>query len=162
MIDRGRHNVLGVMVNALDYDAAVARIVAAGRARNPLAVSALAVHGVMTGVLDQLKALDRSLVHGRGEHRVPASTRRLRLIHGDVGISEALLWRLVPGRAHGDTDTGADEDLMPVRLQRRLELSMDTFGDAAGTSGLLARLQEHGELVAAQSSQRVSGAERRG
>ena len=51
MIDRGRHNVLGVMVNALDYEATVAQVVSAGHARRPLAVSALAVHGVMTGVL---------------------------------------------------------------------------------------------------------------
>jgi len=70
MIDRGRHNVLGVMVSALDYEAAVARIVAAGRARNPLAVSALAVHGVMTGVLDaehryRLNALDLVVPDGQ-------------------------------------------------------------------------------------------------
>ena len=53
MIDRGRHNVLGILVNAVDYDAAVHKIVDAARARQPLAVSALAVHGVMTGVLDR-------------------------------------------------------------------------------------------------------------
>ncbi|MCA9118926.1 MAG: WecB/TagA/CpsF family glycosyltransferase [Planctomycetaceae bacterium] len=53
MIDRGRHNVLGIMVNAVDYDAAVQRIVDAARAKQPLAVSALAVHGIMTGVLDR-------------------------------------------------------------------------------------------------------------
>ena len=52
MIDRGRHNILGVRIDAVDYDAAVGRIVAAARARRPLAVSALAVHGLMTGVLD--------------------------------------------------------------------------------------------------------------
>lgn len=52
MIDRGRHNVLGIMVNAVDYEAALQKIVAAARAKRPLAVSALAVHGVMTGVLD--------------------------------------------------------------------------------------------------------------
>ncbi|MBI2479126.1 MAG: WecB/TagA/CpsF family glycosyltransferase [Planctomycetia bacterium] len=53
MIDRGRHNVLGIMVNAVDYEAAVQRIVDAARAKAPLAVSALAVHGVMTGVRDR-------------------------------------------------------------------------------------------------------------
>lgn len=52
MIDRGRHNVLGIMVNAVDYDAAVQKIADAGESQQPLAVSALAVHGVMTGVLD--------------------------------------------------------------------------------------------------------------
>jgi exopolysaccharide biosynthesis WecB/TagA/CpsF family protein len=53
MIDRGRHNVLGVMVNAVDYDVAVGQIAAAAKKRRPLSVSALAVHGVMTGVLDR-------------------------------------------------------------------------------------------------------------
>ena len=53
MIDRGRHNVLGILVNAVDYEAALQKIVAAARAKQPLAVSALAVHGVMTGVLDR-------------------------------------------------------------------------------------------------------------
>lgn len=52
MIDRGRHNVLGIMVDAVDYDAATQKIVDAARSQEPLAVSALAVHGVMTGVLD--------------------------------------------------------------------------------------------------------------
>jgi exopolysaccharide biosynthesis WecB/TagA/CpsF family protein len=52
MIDAGRHNVLGVWLHAVDYEAAVARIVEAARQRRPLAASALAVHGVMTGVLD--------------------------------------------------------------------------------------------------------------
>lgn len=51
MIDHGKHNLLGVRIDAVDYDAAVERIVAAARQRQPLAVSALAVHGVMTGAL---------------------------------------------------------------------------------------------------------------
>lgn len=53
MIDRGKRNVLGIRIDAVDYDAAVERILAAARERRPLAVSALAVHGVMTGVLDR-------------------------------------------------------------------------------------------------------------
>jgi exopolysaccharide biosynthesis WecB/TagA/CpsF family protein len=52
VIDLGKHNVLGVRVDAVDYEAAVNRIVQAAHARQPCAVSALAVHGVMTGVLD--------------------------------------------------------------------------------------------------------------
>ncbi len=70
MIDRGRHNVLGVMVNALDYEAAVAQVASAGQARRPLAVSALAVHGIMTGVFDaehryRLNALDLVVPDGQ-------------------------------------------------------------------------------------------------
>src|SRR5262249_52258697 len=52
MIDRGKRAVLGIRINVVDYAAAVERIAAAAREGQPLAVSALAVHGVMTGVLD--------------------------------------------------------------------------------------------------------------
>ena len=52
MIDKGKKNVLGILVDAVNYEAAVSKILAAARARKPLSVSALAVHGVMTGVLD--------------------------------------------------------------------------------------------------------------
>lgn len=52
MIDEGKRDVLGVLVDAVDYDAAVGRIVSAAHKRRPYGVSALAVHGVMTGVKD--------------------------------------------------------------------------------------------------------------
>lgn len=54
MIDRGKKDVLGIPIDAVDYAAAVGRIIDAARQRRPLAVSALAVHGVMTGVLDRV------------------------------------------------------------------------------------------------------------
>ena len=52
MIDHGKHSVLGVRIDAVDYDAAVARIMTAAHEQRPMAASALAVHGVMTGVLN--------------------------------------------------------------------------------------------------------------
>lgn len=52
MIDHGKHNVLGVLVDAVDYERAVDRIASAARERQPLGVTALAVHGVMTGATD--------------------------------------------------------------------------------------------------------------
>lgn len=54
MIDKGRKNILGVNINAVDYSAAVNRIAHAAANNEPLAVSALAVHGVMTGALDSV------------------------------------------------------------------------------------------------------------
>lgn len=54
MIDRGKKSVLGVRVDVVDYEAAVAKIIDAAEAGRPLGVSALAVHGVMTGVLDKV------------------------------------------------------------------------------------------------------------
>lgn len=47
-----KYNILGVEVTATDYQGAVSTIVGAAQKRIPLGVSALAVHGVMTGVLD--------------------------------------------------------------------------------------------------------------
>jgi N-acetylglucosaminyldiphosphoundecaprenol N-acetyl-beta-D-mannosaminyltransferase len=52
MIAQGKRNVLGVLVDAVDYEAATAQILEAARERRPYAVTALAVHGVMTGVQD--------------------------------------------------------------------------------------------------------------
>lgn len=52
MIDKGRYNILGVQVNAIDYEAAVDKVIDAAKAGQPLATTALAVHGVMTGALD--------------------------------------------------------------------------------------------------------------
>jgi exopolysaccharide biosynthesis WecB/TagA/CpsF family protein len=53
MIDQGKRNVLGIMVDAIDYEAATEKVVSAARTRRPLALTALAVHGVMTGVQDR-------------------------------------------------------------------------------------------------------------
>jgi exopolysaccharide biosynthesis WecB/TagA/CpsF family protein len=52
----GKHNVCGIHVDAVEMEAAVERIIESARERRPLSVSALAVHGIMTGV-------------GNGEHR---------------------------------------------------------------------------------------------
>jgi len=51
MLDLGKRNVLGVLVDAVDYEAAVKRVIEAAEEGRPYGVSALAVHGVMTGVL---------------------------------------------------------------------------------------------------------------
>lgn len=52
MRNGGKGNVLGVLVDAVDYEGAVARVIAAASRSEPLGVTALAVHGVMTGVED--------------------------------------------------------------------------------------------------------------
>lgn len=55
MIDRGKHNLLGIQIDAVDYEAAVDKIIRAAKDRQSFTVSALAVHGVMTGVLDPVQ-----------------------------------------------------------------------------------------------------------
>lgn len=52
MIDLGKRNILGINVSAIDYEAAVERVMVAASEKRPMAVTALAVHGVMTGVND--------------------------------------------------------------------------------------------------------------
>jgi len=52
MIWYGKKNILGILVDALDYEAAVERITQAAKEHRRFAVSAVAVHGVMEGVLD--------------------------------------------------------------------------------------------------------------
>jgi len=70
MIHRGKSNILGVHVDAVDYEGATARIIAAAQQRQPLTVSALAVHAVVTGALDpfhrfRLNHLDLAVPDGQ-------------------------------------------------------------------------------------------------
>ena len=90
MIDKGKKNVLGILVNAINYEAAVSKILAAASAGKPMSVSALAVHGIMTGVLD--------------------STHRYRLNHLDLVLPDGqpVRWALnllydtqLPDRVYG-------------------------------------------------------------
>lgn len=52
MIDLGKQNLLGVQIDAVDYEGALNRILNAARRRQRCTTTALAVHGVMTGALD--------------------------------------------------------------------------------------------------------------
>src|SRR5918911_5594986 len=65
-----KRNVLGVLIDAVDYDGATERVLAAARERQPFGLTALAVHGVMTGVTDpayraQLNSLDMVTADGQ-------------------------------------------------------------------------------------------------
>lgn len=53
MIAEGKKNVLGILVDAVDYEGAEEAIIRAAHEKRPFAVSALAVHGIMTGVTDR-------------------------------------------------------------------------------------------------------------
>jgi N-acetylglucosaminyldiphosphoundecaprenol N-acetyl-beta-D-mannosaminyltransferase len=52
LIDLGKRTVLGVAVDVTDYDSAVDRIVTAAKKKKGFAVTALPVHGIMTGARD--------------------------------------------------------------------------------------------------------------
>jgi N-acetylglucosaminyldiphosphoundecaprenol N-acetyl-beta-D-mannosaminyltransferase len=53
MRNAGKRNVLGVLIDAVDYDAAMEFVFRAAREKRSAAISALAVHGLMTGVLNR-------------------------------------------------------------------------------------------------------------
>jgi exopolysaccharide biosynthesis WecB/TagA/CpsF family protein len=53
MLDTGKRNVLGILMNVADYESVVDIVTRSAREEKGLAVSALAVHGLMTGVLDR-------------------------------------------------------------------------------------------------------------
>lgn len=81
MIDLGRFNLLGIQINAVDYDGALAQIISAANEGRALGVSALAVHGVMTGFLDsthQYRLNDLELLVPDGQ----AVRWGLNLLHG--------------------------------------------------------------------------------
>ncbi len=52
MLPRARFSILGILIDSIDYSAAVGQIIQAAQDRRRFSVSALAVHGVMTGVFD--------------------------------------------------------------------------------------------------------------
>ncbi len=54
MINHGKHNILGVNIHAVDYEHAVKEITEAAIEGRACAMSALAVHGVMTGYMDDV------------------------------------------------------------------------------------------------------------
>ncbi|HZG17390.1 MAG TPA: WecB/TagA/CpsF family glycosyltransferase [Candidatus Bathyarchaeia archaeon] len=54
MIFHGKFPILGVQISAVDYQYAVEQIIRHAKQKLPYAVSALAVHGVMTGYLDKI------------------------------------------------------------------------------------------------------------
>ncbi len=81
MLDLGKRNILGIEISAIDYQAAVAKIIDAAERRERLTVSAVAVHGVMTGVRDpvhqvRLNHLDLLVPDGQPVRWA------LRLLHG--------------------------------------------------------------------------------
>ncbi len=70
MLDYGRYQVLGTLIDTVDYEAAAARILYAAHYRQPLSVCALPVASVISGVRDpqhnyRLNQLDLALADGQ-------------------------------------------------------------------------------------------------
>ena len=52
MIDRGKQNLIGINISAVDYGRAVAKILDCAQNGRPCSTTALAVHGLVTGARD--------------------------------------------------------------------------------------------------------------
>lgn len=112
MRDLGKQNVLGIMVDAVDYEAAVERIVQAGIARRPYAVTALAVHGVCEGVRD------------------PQQRQRLNSFDMIVADGQPVRWgmRLLHGVSLQDRVYGPELMMRTCRIAAERDLSVYLYG----------------------------------
>jgi N-acetylglucosaminyldiphosphoundecaprenol N-acetyl-beta-D-mannosaminyltransferase len=162
MIDKGKRNVLGVLVDVIDYQAAAAKVLAAAREQRPLALTALAVHGVMTGVQDpaqgaRLNAFDVVTPDGQPVRWA------LNILH-DAGLAE---------RVYGPTLTlevlrGCATEGLPVYLYGSTADTLDRLVPKlielfpalkiAGTEASKFRAVRPGEDVDIAERIRVSGA----
>jgi exopolysaccharide biosynthesis WecB/TagA/CpsF family protein len=157
-----KHSVLGVLVDATDYDRASAAVLAAARDGRPFALTALAVHGVMTGVQDpahgaRLNSFDlvtpdgqpvrwalNSLYRAGLTDRVYGPTLTLRVLAG--AAAEGL-----PVYLYGSSDETLD------RLVPRLQEQFPAL-KVAGREPSKFRAARPGELVEIAERIRTSGA----
>jgi len=138
MIDHGKFNILGVKVDAVDYESATERVIRAAHEGRTYSVAALAVHGVMTGALDR-------------EHRY-----RLNQFDMIVPDGQPVRWAL--NRLHRarltDRVYGPQLTLELCRRAAQEGLPVYLFG---GTSAMLAALSAR--LSANFPTLRIAGAE---
>jgi exopolysaccharide biosynthesis WecB/TagA/CpsF family protein len=117
MIDRGAGNILGVLVSAVDYEFAVSKIMECARMGRRCTVSALAVHGVITGALD--------------------STHRFRLNHLDLVTPDGqpVRWalKLLHGARLPDTVCGPRLTVMLCEEAARQGVPVFFYGSTGKT-----------------------------
>jgi exopolysaccharide biosynthesis WecB/TagA/CpsF family protein len=115
MINFGKHSVLGVNVHAVDYEHAVATITAAAAEGKPCSVSALAVHGVMTGFQD------------------PVHSRRLNGLDLVVPDGQPVRWALkwLYGKSLPDRVYGPNLTLYTAKAMAEKGLGIYLYGSKA-------------------------------
>jgi len=123
MIDRGRHPILGVSINAVDYEAAVGSVISAAKEGRAMTVTCSAVHGVMLGALD-------------AEHRARLNSFDMIVPDGQP-VRWALRWR------HGirlrDRVRGVDFMLAICERAAAKQVPVFLFGNRRETLDRLAR-----------------------
>src|SRR5690606_7281594 len=161
-VSGSKRNVLGILVDATDYRTATEQVLVAARERRPLALTALAVHGVMTGVRD------------------PAHAARLNSFDVVTPDGQPVRWALnllhragLTDRVYGPTLTlrvlaGCAEEGLPVYLYGSTEATLDRLLPAltgrfpglkiAGVEPSKFRTAEPGEAEQIAERIRASGA----
>ena len=121
MIDYGKRRLFGVALDAVDYDAAVEKIVSAAHEGKPMRVSATAVHGLITAAMD------------------PEQKYRLNAFDLVVPDGQPVVWALnslyrldLPGRVYGPKLTlqlcqRAAEEGLPVYFYGSRQLVLDSL-----------------------------------
>lgn len=163
MIALGRYNVIGVGIDAVDYEAAVDQILTAARERRPFAVSALAVHGVMTGYDDpehrtRLSQLDLVVPDGQWVRWVMFVLYGVRLPDRVYGPNLTL--RVCEAAADQGLSIylyGSKPDVL-ARLQERLRTKFPTLIIAGSEPSKFRRLADD-EKQAVVERIRASGAQ---
>ena len=156
----GRHSVLGVGIDAVDYDEAVAQIVAAAKEGRWFGVAALPVHSVMTAALDPSFAVEIEHMGLRVPDGQPVRWA-LRVLHGvklaDRVYGPELMLRLCARAAADDTPVflfGSRPDVLAL-LQERLRSRFPTLriaGTATGPDGPSADTPRDEDLRAISAS----------
>lgn len=156
----GRHSVLGVGIDAVDYDEAVDQIVSAAKDGRWLGVAALPVHSVMTAVLDPSFAVEMTNMSLRVPDGQPVRWA-LRVLHGiklaDRVYGPELMLRLC-ARAAGDALPVSLFGSRPEVLARLRERLCARFpglriaGAATGPEGPSAAMPRDEDLQAIAAS----------
>ncbi|MBN3040260.1 MAG: WecB/TagA/CpsF family glycosyltransferase [Candidatus Omnitrophica bacterium] len=121
MVNLGKFPILGVQVSAVDIDYARNRIIECARNKTTLAVTALAVHGVMTGYYDLVQR------------------RRLNGIDLVVPDGQPVRWalRLIHGVSLADRIRGSDLTFEVLKQAEEAGISVYFYGSTKECLGLI-------------------------
>jgi hypothetical protein len=90
----------------------------------------------------------------------PTAVAKLGFVHGGVGGTEDVGGFLAASAETGDAATGTGDDRTPVDYDRFLERGLDAAGGDLRGANIGDSAQQAGELVAAETSDEVAGADR--
>src|SRR5439155_13472226 len=108
----------------------------------------------------EVQALAGPGAHRRLEDLEARAAPLLGAVHGEVGVPEEVLGPILAVVAQGDTDAGADEDLVAAEVDGLTDVVDHAPGHARRAGFVLHLLEEDGELVTAHAGNCVLAANR--